>query len=81
LQYRHPYCHCLRLRQPGITFFISKFPEVKKIESWQKTYLEVWEDTIDGLDADEEYKTERRETLVKTFERFITLAKQYEENS
>jgi Domain of unknown function (DUF4259) len=62
-------------------FFISKFPKVNKIAAWQKTYLEVWDDTIDGLDPDEDYKLERREVIVKTFERFIALAKQYQEAS
>jgi Domain of unknown function (DUF4259) len=62
-------------------FFISKFPQVKTIESWQKIYLEVWDETIDGLDPDEDYKLERRDVIVKTFERFIALAKQYQEVS
>jgi Domain of unknown function (DUF4259) len=60
-------------------FHISHFPKVNQVQSWQKTYLEVWDGYIDKLDPDEDYKTERRETIIKTLERFTALAKYYEE--
>lgn len=42
-------------------------PEV--IRSWQKTFLTVWERTIDGLGPKPAYKDERRAVLNETFER------------
>lgn len=60
-------------------FGISQFPKVKQIQTWQKTYLKVWDDYIDELEPDEDYKTNRKETIIKTFERFIALAQYYED--
>ncbi|MFD7867944.1 DUF4259 domain-containing protein [Streptomyces sp. NPDC059783] len=44
-------------------------PPPALIRSWQKTFLDVWERTIDDLDPDPAYKEERRAVLTETFER------------
>jgi hypothetical protein len=59
-------------------FALDHFPKVKQIQAWQKTYLEVWDEYIDELDPEEDYKKQRRKTIIKTFERFGALAKVYE---
>lgn len=43
-------------------------PPPELIRSWQKTFLAVWEATIDGLEPDAAYKDERRKVLNETFE-------------
>ncbi|WP_406096256.1 DUF4259 domain-containing protein [Streptomyces sp. NBC_01013] len=44
-------------------------PPAEVIRSWQKTFLGVWEATIDGLAPDRAHKDERRAVLNETFER------------
>ncbi|MEU1365563.1 DUF4259 domain-containing protein [Streptomyces sp. NPDC005803] len=44
-------------------------PSPEVIRSWQKTFLAVWEATIDGLEPEPVYKAERRAVLNGTFER------------
>ncbi|MGW4233188.1 DUF4259 domain-containing protein [Streptomyces sp. NPDC004980] len=43
-------------------------PSPEVIRTWQKTFLGVWERTIDGLEPKPAYKDERRAVLNKTFE-------------
>lgn len=44
-------------------------PPAELIRAWQKTFLAVWEATIDGLEPKPAYKDERRAVLNETFER------------
>ncbi|MEU8696588.1 DUF4259 domain-containing protein [Streptomyces sp. NPDC048680] len=44
-------------------------PSPEVIRTWQKTFLAVWERTIDGLEPKPAYKDERRAVLNETFER------------
>nr|WSW68852.1 DUF4259 domain-containing protein [Streptomyces sp. NBC_00995] len=39
------------------------------IRAWQKTFMAVWEASIDGLEPKPEYKDARRAVLNETFER------------
>ncbi len=38
------------------------------IEEWKKTYMAVWERTIDGLEPSPAFKEERRSVLNRTFD-------------
>lgn len=52
----------------------ATFPSVATLRGWRDRYLRVWDEYIDELDPDDEYKAERRAVLVSTFERAIGLA-------
>ena len=52
----------------------ATFPPLATIEAWRDRYLRVWEDGIDELDPDEDYRAERRQVLDRTFERAVELA-------
>ena len=56
----------------------ASLPPVATLREWRDRYLAVWEETIDGLDPDEEYRTARRAVLAATFERAIALAEERE---
>ena len=49
-------------------------PPPETVARWKQIYLEVWDANIDGLDPDPAYKQQRREVLVKTFDRAERLA-------
>ncbi|WP_406450898.1 DUF4259 domain-containing protein [Streptomyces sp. NBC_00876] len=44
------------------------------IRQWQRTFMAVWERTIDGLEPEAGYKAERRAVLTGTFERLAEAA-------
>ena len=50
-------------------------PPPETVAEWQRKYLAVWDACIDGLSPDPDYKRQRREVLVATFERVERLAK------
>lgn len=52
----------------------ATFPPLATIEAWRDRYLRVWQDGIDELDPDEDYRAERRQVLDRTFERAVELA-------
>lgn len=52
----------------------ATFPSVAVLSDWRDRYLRVWDEYIDELDPDDDYKVERRAVLVSTFERAIALA-------
>ncbi|SFX38425.1 DUF4259 domain-containing protein [Streptomyces atratus] len=54
-------------------------PEVAVAEGWKKTFMDVWERTIDGLEPKQGYKEDRRAELIRTFDRLVALAKQEHE--
>ncbi|SDS81956.1 DUF4259 domain-containing protein [Actinoplanes derwentensis] len=43
-------------------------PEAATVESWKATYLAAWDASIDDLEPSPEFKTQRRATLVSTFD-------------
>jgi len=55
--------------------YVCEFPSSKEAEEWKVKYLNVWDNYIDGLDPDEDYKIERRKVIEETFDRFVELAK------
>jgi hypothetical protein len=56
----------------------AALPPSATLAGWRDRFLEVWEETIDDLDPDEDYKAERREVLQRTFARAIGLAEERE---
>ncbi|MFB7907693.1 DUF4259 domain-containing protein [Kitasatospora sp. NPDC056076] len=43
-------------------------PEAGVVEDWKRTFLAVWERTVDGLEPSPEFKEERRTVLNRTFD-------------
>ncbi|MET9656597.1 DUF4259 domain-containing protein [Streptomyces sp. NPDC006510] len=54
----------------------ASVPEPAVVEGWKKTFMDVWERTIDGLEPKQEYKEDRRAELIRTFDRLAALAEQ-----
>ena len=54
----------------------ATLPPAVKLAEWKKTFLDVWERSIDGLGPKPEYKVERRAVLNATFDRLIALAEE-----
>ncbi|MFE3291510.1 DUF4259 domain-containing protein [Rhodococcus sp. NPDC059234] len=52
----------------------ATFPSVEVLTDWRDRYLRVWDEYIDDLDPDGDYKVARRAVLVGTFERARSLA-------
>ncbi|MFV8232630.1 DUF4259 domain-containing protein [Mycolicibacterium fortuitum] len=52
----------------------ATFPSVATLIDWRDRYLRVWDEYIDELEPEDEYKVERRAVLVSTFERAVALA-------
>ncbi|MFF8912237.1 DUF4259 domain-containing protein [Streptomyces sp. NPDC015032] len=52
----------------------AKVPEAAVVEGWKKTFMDVWERIIDGLEPADGYKKERRAELIRTFDRLAALA-------
>lgn len=50
-------------------------PEPTVAEAWKRTFMDVWERTIDDLDPAEGYKEDRRAELNRTFDRLVDLAR------
>ncbi|MFI5532912.1 DUF4259 domain-containing protein [Kitasatospora sp. NPDC051853] len=46
-------------------------PEAEVIEGWKRTFMAVWERTIDGLEPSPRFKDERRAVLNRTFDQLI----------
>ncbi|MGW1406501.1 DUF4259 domain-containing protein [Streptomyces sp. NPDC002403] len=57
----------------------ASVPEPAVAEGWKKTFMDVWERTIDGLEPERGYKKDRRVELIRTFDRLVVLAKQRHE--
>ncbi|MFB7917726.1 DUF4259 domain-containing protein [Streptomyces sp. NPDC056061] len=51
-------------------------PEVAAVEGWKRTFMDVWERTIDDLEPVPEYKEGRRAELIRTFDRLADLARE-----
>ncbi|MFF2330755.1 MULTISPECIES: DUF4259 domain-containing protein [unclassified Streptomyces] len=49
-------------------------PDTAVVERWKKTFMDVWEGSIDGLEPAPGYKEERRAVLTGTFDRLAGLA-------
>jgi hypothetical protein len=49
-------------------------PPPKTIADWKRRFLEVWDACIDGLAPDPDYKRQRREVILETFQRVERLA-------
>jgi hypothetical protein len=56
----------------------ATFPSSSTLEGWRDRYIQVWDDYIDELEPDEDYRTDRRQVIVSTFERAVALAHERE---
>ena len=56
-----------------------QWPDVQLLAQWKQIFLQAWDASIDELEPSEEYKRERRATLVATFDRMLALAHLAEE--
>lgn len=54
------------LAQAG--YAVDHLPEAGVVEEWKKTFMAVWEETIDGLEPSPVFKEERRSVLNRTFD-------------
>ncbi|MGY0465699.1 DUF4259 domain-containing protein [Kitasatospora sp. cg17-2] len=54
----------------------GELPEAEVVEGWKETFMAVWERTIDGLEPKPEYKKQRREVLIRTFDQLAADARQ-----
>lgn len=53
----------------------ASLPEADVVEGWKKTYMAVWEGSIDELEASAGYREERRAVLIRTFDELAQLRK------
>jgi len=51
-------------------------PKVDVIEAWKRTFMEIWERTIDGLEPSPAFRAERGTVLLDTFDRLIEQARE-----
>ena len=56
-----------------------QWPDVQLLAQWKQIFLQAWDASIDELEPSEDYKRERRATLVATFDRMLALAHLAEE--
>ncbi|MFK4762200.1 DUF4259 domain-containing protein [Microbacterium sp. ZW T5_45] len=56
----------------------ATFPDSGTISAWGERFLQVWDEYIDELDPDPEYRVERRSVLVSTFDRALAVARERE---
>ncbi|MEU5402844.1 DUF4259 domain-containing protein [Streptomyces sp. NPDC005963] len=54
----------------------ASLPEAEVIEGWKKTYMAVWEGSIDGLAPAPGHKDGRRTVLIRTFDELATLRRE-----
>lgn len=60
----------------GMVFpFPFPFPAPEEVGRWKESYLAVWDNYIDELQPEPDYKRRRREVIVTTFNRFILACK------
>jgi hypothetical protein len=52
-------------------------PKPDVIEGWRSKYLQIYDEQIDGLDPDPEYKLERRKVIDQTFKDLAALAGEF----
>ncbi|MFD9066210.1 DUF4259 domain-containing protein [Kitasatospora purpeofusca] len=54
----------------------GELPAAEVVEGWKETFMAVWERSIDGLEPKPEYKKQRREVLIRTFDQLAADARQ-----
>jgi hypothetical protein len=50
------------------------WPDKANLEKWKTIYLNAWDSSIDALEPEEDYKTQRRIVLVEVFNRMLRCA-------
>ena len=57
----------------------ATFPPRATLEAWRDRYIRVWDDYIDELEPDEDYRKDRRQVILSTFDRAVALAHEREQ--
>jgi hypothetical protein len=57
----------------------AALPESSLLTEWKAKYLEIYDDQIDGLEPQGDYKQRRRRTITNTFSKVIRLSRKQEE--
>jgi hypothetical protein len=52
----------------------ANLPAPETVAAWKEKFLGVWDGAIDGLEPTPEFRRERREVLVRTFDQVAELA-------
>ncbi|MER5641258.1 DUF4259 domain-containing protein [Kitasatospora sp. NPDC002227] len=52
----------------------ADLPKAQVVKGWQRTFMAVWERTIDGLEPSPGFKEERRAVLNRTFDQLAEAA-------
>ena len=52
-------------------------PKPDQIQNWKARYLDIFEEEIDGLDPDGEFKIKRRKVIDDTFDRLLRASKTF----
>lgn len=52
-------------------------PKPDVIKDWRSRYLAIYDDQIDNLDPDSDYKIERRKVIDETFSNLLALAQKF----
>jgi hypothetical protein len=64
------------IRKALVELCHANAPPREQIEELKDAVLQIYDDEIDGLEPDEEYKIERRQVIEKTFDDFLKLLKE-----
>ena len=68
-----------KVAEQEFPMYICELPDSKEASDWKSKYLSVWDNCIDDLDPDEEYKIQRRKVIEETFDNFIKLTRNFED--
>ncbi|WP_229403534.1 DUF4259 domain-containing protein [Micromonospora okii] len=52
----------------------ARLPDPETVAGWKEKFLGVWDGAIDGLEPSPEFRQQRREVLVRTFDQVADLA-------
>ncbi|MFC4604181.1 DUF4259 domain-containing protein [Rhodococcus kronopolitis] len=52
-----------------------RLPDPETIAGWKDRFLAVWDEAIDGLEPEPDFKRQRREVLVRTFDQLAEVAR------
>ena len=52
-------------------------PKPEVVESWRDRYLTIYDEQIDGLDPNADYKVDRRKVITDTFSNLLTRSNEF----
>ncbi|WP_197371981.1 DUF4259 domain-containing protein, partial [Streptomyces clavuligerus] len=54
----------------------AELPKAAVVEAWKRTFMAVWERSIDDLEPSQDFKERRRALLLETFDRVAAVARE-----